>query len=483
MKNVPLFIDGQYVQANNGKTFERKNPLDGTVVAEACAATNADIVKAVAAADAAFSQWSQSTPAERRRLLLRAAEIMLAKKQEFISAMADETGASDVWAGFNVALGASIFEEAASIVTSIAGDVIPSNTPGHLSLAIRQAAGVVVGIAPWNAPIILGVRAIAVPLACGNTIILKGSEACPRTHALIIDCLNEAGFAAGVVNYVNNAPADAANIVEALVCSAPVRRVNFTGSTKIGRIIAAHCARHIKPVVLELGGKAPILILDDADLDDAVNATVFGAFMNSGQICMSTERIIVDKIVAEEFLTKLVSKVTSLSLGDPRKENVILGPVYDMSTVVHCNRLIDDAVSKGAKILCGGKADSPLMQATLLDHVTSEMEIYYEETFGPVKAIIRVNGEDDAIRVANDSDYGLSSAVFTRDTARGYRVAGRIQSGICHVNGPTVDDEPQAPFGGVKASGIGRFGGQAGIAEFTDLRWVSLQTSKRHYPF
>jgi benzaldehyde dehydrogenase (NAD) len=259
--------------------------------------------------------------------------------------------------------------------------------------------------------------------------------------------------------------------------------VNFTGSTKVGRIIAELCARHLKPVILELGGKAPLVVLDDADLETAVNATAFGAFANSGQICMSTERIVVDEKVADAFVERLVSKVKGLPLGDPRKGPVVLGSLVDISAVERCNAMIDDAIAKGAKLLCGGKADSTLMPATLLDHVTPAMRIYGEETFGPVKAIVRVSGEEAAVACANDTAYGLSSAVIGADVARALRVAGRIQSGICHINGPTVHDEPQMPFGGVKDSGYGRFGGKPGIEAFTDVRWVSVQTTPRAYPF
>jgi benzaldehyde dehydrogenase (NAD) len=351
-------------------------------------------------------------------------------------------------------------------------------------MAVRQPAGVVLGIAPWNAPVILAVRAIATPLACGNTVILKGSENCPRTHQLIIEALQEAGFPPGVVNYITNAPQDAGAVVEAMVAHPAVRRVNFTGSTRVGRIIAMTCAKYLKPAVLELGGKAPLVILDDADLDEAVNGAAFGCFANSGQICMSTERIIVDEQVADEFVRKFTDKAKSLPLGDPRKpEPVVLGSVIGMSTVEHCNALIDDALAKGAKLLCGGKADNTLMPATLLDRVTPQMRIYHEETFGPVKAIVRVKGVEEAIACANDNEYGLSAAVFGRDVARAFNVARRIDSGICHINAPTVHDEAQMPFGGVKGSGLGRFGGKAGIAEFTELRWITMQTTPRHYPF
>ena len=436
-----------------------------------------------AAADA-FTTWSRTGPGERRALLLKAADALEAKTPKFIEAVPAETGATAMWAGFNVMLAAGMIREAASLTTQVGGEVIPSDVPGSLAMGIRQPAGVVLGIAPWNAPVILGVRAIATPLACGNTVVLKGSENCPRTHQLIIEAFQDAGFPAGVVNYLTNAPADAGTVVEAMVAHPAVRRINFTGSTRVGRIIALTCARYLKPVVLELGGKAPLLVLDDADLDDAVNAAAFGAFANSGQICMSTERIIVDGKIADDFVARLTKKTRALPLGDPRKPDpVVLGSVIGMGTVEHCNALIDDALAKGAKLLCGGKASDTLMPATLLDRVTPRMRIYHEETFGPVKAIVRVDGVDAAVACANDNEYGLSAAVFGRDIGRAMNVARRIESGICHVNGPTVHDEAQMPFGGVKGSGMGRFGGTAGIAEFTDLRWITVQTTPRHYPF
>ncbi|MFL9886673.1 aldehyde dehydrogenase [Paraburkholderia agricolaris] len=483
MQSISMLIDGAAVQASNGATFERRNPLDGEVATRAPAATVADAVAAADAAAAAFPAWSALGPGERRALLMKAAHALEARSDAFASVMAAETGASAMWAGFNVHLAAGGLREAAALTTQIGGELIPSDVPGSLAMGVRQPAGVVLGIAPWNAPVILAVRAIALPLACGNTVVLKGSEICPGTHGLIIEVLQEAGLPKGVVNFVTNAPADAGAVVEALIAHPKVRRVNFTGSTHVGKIIAATCARYLKPSVLELGGKAPLIVLDDADLDAAVNAAAFGAFANSGQICMSTERIIVDELIAEPFVARLAQKARGLPLGDPRKGPVVLGSVVDMATVERCNALIDDALAKGATLVCGGKADSTLMPATLLDHVTPAMRIYGEESFGPVKGIVRVNGEDEAVACANDNEYGLSSAVFSRDVARAMNVARRIESGICHVNGPTVHDEAQMPFGGVKGSGFGRFGGQAGIAEFTDLRWITVQTTPRHYPF
>ncbi|MBC7995947.1 MAG: aldehyde dehydrogenase family protein [Rhizobacter sp.] len=484
MSDLTMLINGLAVSAEKGATFERRNPLDGSVATRAPAASEADAVAAVEAAAEAFKTWSQTGPTERRMLLLKAADALEAKTPQFIEAVAAETGATGMWAGFNVHLAAGMIREAAALTTQISGEVIPSDVPGSLAMGMRQPAGVVVGIAPWNAPVILGTRAIAVPLACGNTVVLKGSENCPRTHQLIVEAFQDAGLPPGVVNYITNAPADAGRVVEAMVAHPAVRRVNFTGSTRVGKLIAMTCAKYLKPVVLELGGKAPLVVLDDANLGDAVNAAAFGAFANSGQICMSTERLIVDKKIADDFVSLFVKKAKGLPLGDPRKpEPVVLGSVIGMGTVEHCNALIDDALAKGAKLVCGGKAENTLMPATVLDHVTPAMRIYREETFGPVKCVVRVDGVDAAVDCANDNEYGLSAAVFGRDIARAMNVARRIESGICHVNGPTVHDEAQMPFGGVKGSGIGRFGGKAGVAEFTELRWITVQMTPRHYPF
>jgi acyl-CoA reductase-like NAD-dependent aldehyde dehydrogenase len=479
--NVAFIIDGAAENAEAGATFERKDPMTGKIATRAAAATLGDVEKVVAAAAKAFETWSETGPSVRRALLLKAADLMESRTNDFIKLMLEETGATAPWAGFNVHLAAGILREASALTTQITGEVIPSDKPGILSMAIRQPAGVVLGMAPWNAPVILGTRAIAAALACGNTVILRSSEICPGTHHLIGQVLNDAGFPKGVVNVLSNAPADAAKIVEALIAHPAIRRVNFTGSTKVGRIIARLAAEHLKPVLLELGGKAPLVVLDDADLDQAVAAAAFGAFMNQGQICMSTERIIVDDKVAETFVAKFAAKASKLPAGDPRG-HVVLGSLVDLAPAERMDDLIADAVAKGAKVVAGGKRNGTVVEATLLDHVTAEMKIYREESFGPVKSIIRVNGVDEAVSVANDTEYGLSAAIFGQDITRAMAVAKRIQSGICHINGPTVADEAQMPFGGMKASGYGRFGGRAVINEFTDLRWITIE-GPQHYPF
>ncbi|PZV35785.1 aldehyde dehydrogenase [Mesorhizobium kowhaii] len=480
--DIGLLIDGDERAASGAVSFERMDPFTGRLATRAAAASIADANAAVEAAAAAFPAWSKTGPGERRALLSKAADVMASKVGEFTRLMMEETGATGPWAGFNVMLAANMLREAAAMTTQISGEIIPSDKPGTLAMAIRQAAGVCLGIAPWNAPVILGTRAIAMPIACGNTVVLKASEMSPGTHRLIGQVLVEAGLPKGVINVVTNDPKDAAGIVEALVANPLVKRVNFTGSTKVGRIIAELAGRYLKPALLELGGKAPLLVLDDADIDAAVNAATFGAFMHQGQICMSTERLIVDDKVADEFVSKLAARASQLPAGDPRG-HVVLGSLISSQAADKMEELITDAVAKGARLVAGGKRSGTVVEATLLDHVTPAMRVYAEESFGPVKPVIRVKGEDEAVRVANDTEYGLSSAVFSRDIKRAMAVAARIEAGICHINGPTVGDEAQMPFGGVKGSGHGRFGGKASIAEFTDLRWVTIEDPGQHYPF
>ena len=482
MSVLNLLIEGRKVAAEGGRTFTRNNPLTGAVATEAAAASTGDAVRAAAAAARAFPAWSATGPAERRALLLAAADNLEARKADIAEAMAEELGATAAWAGFNVMLGANVLREAASMTTMIKGEIIPSNRPGSMAMAIRQPAGVVLSMAPWNAPVILGVRSIAMPLACGNTVVMKTSELSPRTHALVCEAIQEAGLPDGVLNAISNAPDDAAEIVETLILHSAVRRVNFTGSTRVGRIIARLAAENLKPALLELGGKAPMIVLDDADLDAAVAAAAFGAYMNQGQICMSTERLVVHEAIADEFVEKLAAKVRSLGVGDPREGTAPLGCVIDRSAVDRILGLVRDAEEKGARIVAGGKADGVLLEATLIDNVTPSMRLYTEESFGPTAAVVRVASLDEAVRVANDTEYGLSASVFGRDTVRAMNVARRIESGICHVNGPTVHDEAQMPFGGIKASGYGRFGGTAAIEEFTDLRWITIQDGQPHYP-
>lgn len=482
MQNVQLLIHGKSLDASNHKTFERISPIDGQVASVAAAATLEDVDNAIESASQAFQIWSKLSPTERRLRLLKAADLMDQKTDQFIQIGIRETGSTATWYGFNVHLAANMLREAAAMTTQIDGSLIPSDIPGNLAMGIRVPCGVVVGIAPWNAPIILATRALAMPLACGNTVILKASEACPATQRLIGEVLHEAGIGNGVVNVITHAAEDAPAIVQRLIEHPLVKRINFTGSTKVGKIIAETAAKYFKPVLLELGGKAPVLILDDADLDEVVNAVAFGAFFNQGQICMSTERVLVQQGIADRFIAKLTEKAATLKAGDPTLQENIMGVLESQRAAQRIQALLEDAKNKGADLPLGIHIKGTTMQPTLVLNIQPDMQLYREESFGPVCTVQRFNTVEEGIALANDSEFGLSSAVFSQNLALALDVAKQIDSGICHINGATVHDEAQMPFGGTKSSGYGRFGSKASIGEFTELRWITIQTQSRHYP-
>ena len=404
------------------------------------------------------------------------------KTEQFIQIGMRETGSTATWYGFNVHLAANMLREAAAMTTQIDGSIIPSDVPGNLAMGIRVPCGVIVGMAPWNAPVILATRALAMPLACGNTVVLKASEACPATHRLIAEVLLEAGLGEGVVNVITHSATDAPQIVERLISHPLTKRINFTGSTHVGKIIAETAAKYLKPVLLELGGKAPVVVLDKANLEDAVNAVAFGAFFNQGQICMSTERVLVDDQIADQFIEKLIEKTKTIQAANPLQGNYPLGVLESEKAANRLHHLLEDAQTKGADLPLGINIQGAMMQPTIIVNITQEMKLYREESFAPVCTIQRFKTDEEAIQLANDSEFGLSSAVFSQDIVQALAVAKQIESGICHINGATVHDEAQMPFGGVKQSGYGRFGSKASVAEFTELRWITIQTTPRHYP-
>lgn len=477
-----LIVDNLERAARDQGSFERRNPLTGTLASSSAAATPEDAVAAVESCAAAFRGWAATPPEVRRRILIKAADLLESRTKDFFDVMMAETGAPASWAGFNVHLAAELLREAAGLTTQVKGEVLPANKPGMFSMALRRPVGVVLSMAPWNAPVILAVRSFATALACGNTVVLKASELSPATQFLLVRMMHEAGLPPGVLNLITNAPADASKVVEAMIAHPAVRRVNFTGSTRVGRIIAETAARHMKPVLLELGGKAPLLVLKDAAVDQAVRAAAFGAYMHQGQICMSTERVVAEEAIADELAAKLAAKAATLSAGDPKLGRTPLGAMITAEAATRIQALIDEAVGKGAKLLAGGAPQGALMNAALLDRVTPEMRIYHEESFGPITCIVRVANVEEAIRVANDTEYGLSSAIFTRDITLALQIAQRLDFGACHINGPTVYDEAHVPLGGMKASGWGRFGGTPGIHEFTEIQWVTIEDPSQPYP-
>ncbi|MDF3144594.1 MULTISPECIES: aldehyde dehydrogenase family protein [unclassified Streptomyces] len=480
-----LLIGGKDLPALSGRTAEDINPYTGEVYATVAAAGPQDVTRAVDAADAAFAEWAAIAPFARRAIFLKAADLLDARAEQVAEIMAHEAGGTRPWAFFNVGLAANILREAAAAITAPRGEVLSAQEEGALGLAVREPLGVVAAFAPWNAPVILGVRAVAAPLAAGNTVVVKPSEDAPIACGLLVaDVLREAGLPDGVLNVVTNAREDAAEIAEALIADPRVRAVNFTGSTGVGRIIGTHAAKHLKPAVLELGGKNAVIVLDDADVDYAVDAVTFSVFMNSGQICMSGDRILVHESLAEEFTQKFTAKVASLRAGDPAHPHTVLGPLVTASAAQRVAALVEDAVAKGATVLTGGgRPEGAVHAATVLTGVPKDADLYYAEAFGPVCVVETFGDDDTAVAVANDTDNGLTCGIITENATHGLSVARRVRTGIVHINDQSVADEPQAPFGGAKASGYGRFGGRWGIEAFSNTRWVTIATQQAHYPF
>ena len=476
------FIAGEWVGASEGALFDDLDPYTGDVVARVAAGTREDARSAVEAAAAAFPAWAETPPASRQAIFLRAADVLERRQDEVVSLLARETGCTFGFGMFQLHFVPGLLRQAAALAYAPIGEVIPSDT-GAFSMGLRSPAGVVGAIAPWNAALILSARSIAAPLALGNTAVLKPSELSPVVGGLLWgEIFGEAGLPPGVLNVVTHAPGEAATIGDVLVESPEVRRLNFTGSTATGRRLAEAAGRHLKRVLLELGGHNPLIVLADADLDYAVDAAAFGAFLHQGQICMSARRIIVERAVADEFTSRLAEKTKGLKTGDPKEPDTVIGPLITEQALATVKNRVDDAVRRGAEVLAGGEAVGPCYQATLLAEVPDDAELAQHETFGPVATIEAVDGAERAVERANATSYGLASGIITGDADRGLALARRIEAGIVHVNDQPVGDEPQMPFGGVKDSGIGRFGGSAVIDEFTELRWVTVSSS-HPFPF
>lgn len=481
MNNVQLLINGKSCPAIDNTTFDHIGSTTGNVVTKASAGKVDDANKAIEAAAKAFPIWSALPPSEKRIRLLKAADLLASRAELFVDNGMAEMGSSSAWYGFNVQVAANMLRDAAGMVTQIQGDIIPSDVEGRIAMALRVPCGVVVGMAPWNAPVILATRALAMPLACGNTVVLKASENCPATHELLVKTLNEAGLGEGVVNLVVHSSDDAPEVVSALIAHPAVKRINFTGSTHVGKIVAKQCAEHLKPVILELGGKAPVIVCEDANLEEAANAIAFGAFFNQGQICMSTERVLVNDKVADKLIEHLKSKIDGFVTGLPT-DQVHIAHVISQQAADRIMAMVNDAEVKGAKAITNYSFNGTAISPILLDGISPDMELYTEESFGPVCTLERVADDDEAIIKANSSEFGLSAAVFSQDIGRAMGLAKRIESGICHINSATVDDEAPMPFGGVKSSGYGRFGSKASISEFTELRWITMRSTPKHYP-
>jgi len=477
------FIGGEWAPAADGGTFEDLDPFTGDVVAHAPAGGADDATRAIEAAAAAFPGWSQTPPAERQRVFLKAADLLESRTQEIVDLLARETGASFGFGMFQCMFVPSLFRQAAALAYAPLGQVLPSDT-GAFAMGLRRPVGVVGAFAPWNAALILSARAIAAPLALGNAVVLKPSEWSPFTGGLLWgEIFGEAGLPAGALDVVAHEPGAAPAVANVLIEHPAVRRLNFTGSTQVGRLIAEAAGRQLKRVVLELGGSNPLIVLGDADLEYAVNASAFGSYLHQGQICMSTRRIYVERSIADEFVARLAAKTQGLKAGDPKEHDTVIGPLINEQALATVSGRVASAVAAGARVLAGGEAVGPCYRATLLTDVPDDSELARDETFGPVATVEVVGSAEEAVEKANRTSYGLSAGIITSDPDRGLALAQQIESGIVHVNDQTVADEPQMPFGGVKDSGFGRFGGQAVVDEFTDVRWITVRSGSHPFPF
>lgn len=440
------------------------------------AATAEDVSGAVDAAQGAFVRWAATPASERRDLLYAAAALLEVRGEAFAQAMAAETGGAAAWAAANVRVTAGNMRLAAGMAQMPVGELVATERPGEWSFAVRQPAGVVAAITPWNAPLILCARGVMVPLALGNTVVLRPSEEAPITSGVFLaEVLRDAGLPDGVLNVVVNERADAPQVIEALVADPRVRRVNFTGSTRVGRIVGALAGKHLKPALLELGGKNPAIVCDDADIEQAASAIAYARYMNSGQICLSIDRVILHESIAQRFTDALVAKVAAVAGSDGTRPGPVMSPLVNQDAVDRVTGLVNDAVAHGAEILAGDEhADGRFFPPTVLAGVTPEMRIYREETFGPVACLFTVADDEAAIALANDTEYGLTSAVFTGDAARGLAIGRRLLHGCTHINSHTIKEDAEAPIGGLKDSGFGSFGGRYGAEFFTQTRWITV---------
>lgn len=468
---VPLLINGKEVTTET--TFDVVSPATGKVIWKSSSVSKQDAIKAVEAAQAAFPAWSKTKPSVRRDILFKASDILKKRFDECSEYMNIETGSTNAMsANFNVPSSIEQLRDVAGRIISTTGYVPICSEEGRSAIIYKEPYGVVFGIAPWNAPYILGFRAISYALAAGNTCILKGSELSPRCFWAIGSIMQEAGLPAGVLNVIFHRTQDAAEVTSAIIEHPFVKKINYTGSTATGSIIAAQAGKHLKPLLMELGGKAPALVLKDANIEKAAQGCALGAFLHSGQICMSTERIVVHSSIVKEFGAALKTSIEQIFSKDGPAPTLVSAPPVQKN-----KKLVSQAVSNGAKILTGDldakESSDTRMRPIVVEGVTKEMDMYRIESFGPTVSIITVDSEEEAVEIANDTEYGLSSAVFTEDLAAGLRVAKQIETGAVHINNMTVHDEPNLPHGGAKMSGFGRFNGSAGIEEFLRMKTVT----------
>jgi vanillin dehydrogenase len=474
------YIDGKPIEVSPSAMADVLNPANQKPFAKIFMGQEQHMRAAIDAAHAAKAAWGNSPAALREKILHRAADELEAATSEIVDLLIGEGGSTFGKAHFEIPFAANMLRSIAGEARRVQGDVFPSDVSGLLSLAIRRPLGVVAGISPFNFPVVLALKKVAFALATGNTFVLKPSEETSLVGLKLAEIFEKAGLPPGVLNVV---PGDGPTLARVLFDDPRVKLISFTGSTAVGRHIAVECAKKGKRVVLEMGGKSPLIVLKDADVDYAVDTACFGIFIHQGQICMAGSRIIVEAPIYETFLQRFAAKAKTLQVGDPRDPHTVIGPLIRSSQCEMIDRKIKEAVAAGARVLTGGTYQGNFYQPTVIADVTANMAAFRDELFGPVAAVSRADNADHALALANNSSYGLSSAVLTNDLQLAMRFALELEAGMVHLNGPTVHDEPTVPFGGVKDSGSGREGGRWSVEEMTEVKWVTIQMGRRHYPF
>jgi acyl-CoA reductase-like NAD-dependent aldehyde dehydrogenase len=475
-----MYLGGQWCDPANGNYRSVQSPHSARVVAEIAEAGTADVHRAIYAASAAKETWANQAPSAREGLLWAAAAELQRRREEFADILIEEGGSTALKAAYEVGQALHFLRGAAGECRRVTGETLASDKPGLISLTIRRPRGVVACILPFNFPLLLGCKKVGLALAAGNTVVVKPSPHTSAVGLMMAQLFDAVGFPAGSVNVLS---ADGAMFADIVARHPLVAMINFTGSTAVGRQLAAKAGEHLKKVSLELGGKSPVIVLRDADLDYATDAAIFGSMMHQGQICMAGTRLIVEKPIYEVLCSRLVAKANGLKRGDPRDPAVVVGPLINAAKSQWLGEQVDQAVAGGASLLAGGRRNGAVYEPTVLGDVRSSMPVFNQELFGPVLCVAQAADEQEAIALANSTSYGLSAAVITENLQAAFRVGLALRSGMVHLNHASVHDESNGPFGGTGDSGLGREGGRYSIEEMTELTWVTVQVGHRKFPF
>ncbi|MFF1378277.1 aldehyde dehydrogenase family protein [Streptomyces sp. NPDC058308] len=475
------YIDGEWKAGSGSWDIIDFNPYDGEKLASITVATADEIDQAYRAAERAQRAWSETNPYARRAVFERALRIVEEREEEITEAIIAELGGTRLKAAFEIHLTKEFLREAVHLSLSAEGRILPSPDDGKENRLYRVPVGVVGVISPFNFPFLLSIKSVAPALALGNGVVLKPHQNAPILGgALVAKVFEDAGLPGGLLNVVIT---DIAEIGDALIEHPVPSVISFTGSDAVGRHVATVCAANFKRSILELGGNSALIVLDDADIDYAVDAAVFSRFVHQGQVCMAANRILVDRSVQAEFTEKFVAKIATLKVGDPADPATHIGPLINSSQAEAVTALVEQTVGAGATALLHGRTEGNLVAPSVLTDLPADSPVLNQEIFGPVALLLPFDGEEEAVRIANDSRYGLSGALHTGDIERGVRLAKRINTGMIHINDGTVHDEPIVPFGGEKHSGVGRLNGDSTVDAFTTQKWISVQHGRSRFPF